>query len=344
MKKIIYSAALVLSLSLAACSATEEFSPQEILNNTMQQTTNIDSYYAEYKMDFGEGEIVTATQWSKNGKVRSEVTDSNGVTSIAVNDGKQLISYTSTEKTATAFDLGTDIEGMMQPSLKDQIINIYNMIKDTHDITFGDDTKIAGHDTYHLIAKSKEKDTLFGDMEFWIDKKTWMPLKSITTSADITSTTEYTKYEPNAKIEDSVFEFELPEGVELQQEKLELPTNISLEEAKLKHSSFLILPESTGYTIDTIEDMNVEETNEISINYVKDDALQFSISIFKPLEPLTDIEKPITVRGHEGATKDLGFPFLQWDEDGLRYNVIFNNKDITYDDFVKLADEMVVIQ
>jgi len=341
MKKIIYSAALVLSLSLAACSATEEYSPQEILNNTMQQAADIDSYYAEYEVDFGDGSIMTAKQWSKNGKIRSEVVDSNGETSIAVNDGKQLISYISSEETATSFDLSADPEGMMQPSLKDQIISIYNMIKDSHEITFGDDAKIAGHDTYHLIAKSKEKDTLFGDMEFWIDKKTWMPLKSITTSADITSTTEYTKYEPNAKIEDTVFAFELPEGVELKEEKIELPANITLEEAKAKHNTFLILPESTGYTIDSIEDMNAKDTNEISINYVQDDALQFSISIFKPLEPLTDIEQPITVRGHEGTTDDLGFPFLQWDEEGLRYNVIFYNEDLTYDDFIKLAEQMI---
>lgn len=344
MKKMLYSAALVLSLSLAACSATEEYSPQEILNNTMQETAYVDSYYAEYKIDFGDGSIMTAKQWLKNGKVRSEVKDSNGETSIAINDGKQLISYTSSEKTAIAYDLSANTEGMMQPSLKDQIVNIYNMIKDTHEITFGNNAKIAGHDTYHLIAKTKEKDTLFGDMEFWIEKKTWMPLKSITTSAGMTSTTEYTKYEPNAKIEDSIFEFELPEGVELQQEKIELPVNITLEEAKAKLGSFLILPESTGYTFDSIEDMNVAETNEISINYVKDDTLQFSISIFKPLEPLTNIEQPITVRGFEGETDNLGFPFLQWEENGLRYNVLFENLDLTYDDFVKLAEEMIVVQ
>ena len=161
------------------------------------------------------------------------------------------------------------------------------------------------HDTYHLIAKSKEKDTLFGDMEFWIDKKTWMPLKSITTGGDVTSTTEYTKYEPNAK--------GMLDGL-------------------------LVLPESTGYTI---EDMHID-TNEISINYVKDDVLQFSISVFKPTEPLTDIESPITVRGFEGSTDDLGFRFLQWDENGLCYNVLFQDQSLSYDEFVKLAEKMEV--
>lgn len=341
MKKVIYSAALTLSLMLGACSATEDFTPQEILNNAMQETSDLNSFYAEYTTEFEDGTAMTAKQWSKNGKGRVEIVDENGEESVAVNDGKQVISYTSSEKTATAFDLGAGADTMMQPSLKDQMVNIYNMIKDTHEITFGDDSKVAGHDTYHLIAKAKEKDTLLGDMEFWIDKKTWMPLKTITKGADVTSTTEYTKYEPNTKIDDAMFTFELPEGVELVQEKVDLPTNITLEEAKGMLDGLLILPESTGYTMDTIENMNTD-THEININYVKEDVLQFSISVFEPAEPLTDIENPITVRGMEGATDDLGFRFLQWDEAGLRYNVLFENEDLSYDDFVELAAQMEV--
>ena len=67
MKKIIYSAALTLTLMLGACSATEEFTPQEILNNTMQETSDVDSYYAEYT-DSGDGTAMTAKKWSKNGR------------------------------------------------------------------------------------------------------------------------------------------------------------------------------------------------------------------------------------------------------------------------------------
>ena len=341
MKKMIYSATLTFTLMLGACSVTEEFAPQEILNNTMQETSDVDSYYAEYTMDFGDGTMATAKQWTKNGKSRVEIEDDNGESSIAVNDGKQIILYTSTEQTATALELTSETEGMMQPTLKEQIVNIYNSIKDTHEITIGDEEKIAGHDTYHLIAKSKEKDTLFGDMEFWIDKKTWMPLKSITTGGDVTSTIAYTKYEPNAKVDDAVFNFELPEGVELVQQKIELPTNITLDDAKGMLDGLLVLPESTGYTIDTIEDMHTD-TNGISINYVKDEALQFSISVFKPTEPLTDIENPITERGFEGSTDDFGFRLLQWDENGLRYSVLFQNEELSYDDFVKLAEKMEV--
>ncbi len=345
MKKIIYFVTLVLSLSLAACSETENYSPQEILNNAMQETADLSSYYAEYTMDLGDGTIATAKQWTKNNKIRTEVQESNGETSLAINDGKQIISYLSSEKTATVFDLNTGSEEYLMPTLKEQVMSMYNLIKDTHEITFADDEKIAGHDTYHLIAKVKDKGTLFGDMEIWVDKKTWMPLKSTIVSGDITSTSEYTKYEPNTNIDDSVFVIDLPDDVIIQKETIDLPSQITLEEAKLLHESFLVVPESTGYTIDTIEDMHVEDTNEIAFNYVKNDVLQFTLSIFKPAEPLTDIEEPITVRGIQGSLSDLtNFRFLQWEENGLRYNVIFENPDLSSDEFLEHAEKMEFVQ
>ena len=337
---------LVLTLFLAACTntGTLEYSPQEILNNAIQETTDLTSYYAEYKIDFGDGTIVTAKQWKKNNKIYIEVEDSNSK-SISLNDGNQLISYLPDEKTATVFDLSTVEEELIIPTLKDQVMNMYEIIKDSHDITIGDDEKIAGHDTYHLIAKAKKKGTLMGDMEIWVDKKTWMPLKTTSVSGDMTSTTEYTKYEPNAKIEDTVFVLDLPEDVIIQEETIDLPTNITLEEAKLLHQSFLVLPESTGYSIDTIEDYHDEDTKEISFNYVRNDVLQFTLSMFKPDEPLTDFEEPITVRGIQGDIFEMGtFRLLQWDENGLRYNIMIENPELSYDDILALAEQMEFVQ
>ena len=348
MKKMIYSMTLILTLFLAACTntGTLEYSPQEILNNAIQETTDLTSYYAEFNMDFGDGTIVTAKQWKKNNKIYIEVEDSNSKT-ISLNDGNQIISYLPDEKTASIFDLSTGEEEFIMPTLKEQIMSMYEFIKDSHEITIGDDEKIAGHDTYHLIAKAKEKGNLMGDMEIWVDKKTWMPLKTTSVSGDMTSTTEYTKYEPNAKIEDSVFVLDFPEDVTIIEETVDLPTNITLEEAKLLHKSFLVIPESTGYSIDTIEDYHVEDTNEIAINYVKNNELQFALSIFKPLEPLTDNvdEEAITVRGIQGSIFEMGtFRLLQWDENGLRYNIMIENPELSYEDILALTEQMEFVQ
>lgn len=106
MKKIIYSAALILTLSLAACSNTEDYSPQEILNQAMQETSELTSYYGEYKIIMNDGTEVQSKQWEKNGKNRVEVIDSTGEESFAINDGKTLTSYTKSTNTAIIIELG----------------------------------------------------------------------------------------------------------------------------------------------------------------------------------------------------------------------------------------------
>lgn len=340
MKKIIYSAALILTLSLAACSNTEDYSPQEILNQAMQETSELTSYYGEYKIIMNDGTEVQSKQWEKNGKNRVEVIDSTGEESFAINDGKTLTSYTKSTNTAIIIELGEGSEGMVQPTLKEQALRVLEQIKDSHKVTIGNDEKIAGHDTYHLIAKAKESKSLFGDMEIWVDKKTWMTLKSITSSGDLTVTSEFTKFEPNAKIDDARFVADLPEDVIIDTDTIQLPAEIALEEAIEKLGSFLIVPESTGYTLEMIEDMNMEETGEIALTYVKDDQ-QFSLSVFKPLEPLDTEEEMIEVRGVQGSLMDLDFfKLIQWDEQGLRYNVMLNDPDLTIEQILPIIEQM----
>ena len=73
--------------------------------------------------------------------------------------------------------------------------------------------------------------------------------------------------------------------------------------------------------------------------------LQFAMSIFKPIEPFTDNEDAITVRGIQGSIFEMGtFRLLQWDENGLRYNIMIENPELTYDDIVTLAKQMEFVQ
>lgn len=339
MKKMIYSAALILTLSLAACSTTEDYSPQEILNQAMQETSELSSYYGEYKITMEDGTEMISKQWEKNGKNRVEVVDSTGEESLAINDGKTLTSYTKSTNTATIYEM--DGEGLTQLSIKDQALRILEVIKDSHTVTIGDDEKIAGHDTYHLIAKAKKSGSLFGDMEIWVDKKTWMTLKSVSKSGDVAMTSEFTKFEPNAKIEDTVFVADLPEDAIINIEEAELPKQITMEQAIEKLGTFLTVPEATGYKLVGIEDMDMAKTGEIALTYTNEDELQFSLSIFKPLEPLDTEEEMIEVRGVQGSLMDLEFfKLIQWDEQGLRYNVMLDDPDLTIEQVLPIIEQM----
>ncbi|MEK4131613.1 outer membrane lipoprotein carrier protein LolA [Solibacillus sp. FSL W8-0474] len=341
MKRIILSSALILSLSLAACNDQVSYSPQEILETAMQETSELSSYYAEYTVDMGDEGTGETKHWEKNGKIRVETTDTNGEENFSINDGTSFISYTKSNNTAIVFELGDLGEGFEKISVKEQALRILEIIKNSHDITVGQDEKIAGHDTYHLIAKAKKPNTLIGDMEIWVDKKTWMTLKSVSKSGGLETTIEFQKFEPNAKIDDALFVADLPEDAIIQEEKVELPKQLTLEEATEKLGSFLIAPKSTGYTLESIEDLNVSQTNEIALRYFKNEEPQFTVSVFKPQAPFGEEEERIEVRGQEGTKMDMEvFRLLQWDENGLRYNIIFENPALTYEEVLELTEQM----
>lgn len=346
MKKVVYAAALTLTLALGACSETEQYSPQEILNQAMEETTELSSYYAEYKMNVdGEGSY-TAKQWEHNGKIRIEMLDATGEETFTINDGNTVTMYTPTLNSGSTYTVTDDMEGFVRPTLKEQAMQTLEFIKDTHDISVGDSEKIAGHDTYHLIAKTKEKGSLIGDIEVWIDKKTWMTLKTVSITEDMKLTTEFTKFEPDAKISADQFVLDLPADATMETIDVTMPTQITASEAQKMLGDFLAFPASTGYELLTIEDMEVPETKEIALTYLKDGEPAFTLSIFIPTDTETfSTDTAVKVHGQPAEiTDEQFFKLLQWDEDGLRYGIILQDEELTFEEVLALTEQMEVIQ
>lgn len=346
MKKVIYAAALTLTLALGACGETEKFSPQEILNQAMEETSELSSYYAEYKMKVDNEGSFTAKEWQHNGKVRIEMLESTNEESITVNNGKTVTLYNKTLNSGSTYSVTDDAEGFVRPTLKEQAMQTLELVKDTHNITVGDSKKIAGRDTYHLIAKAKEKGSLIGDVEVWIDKKTWMTLKTVSITEDMKLTMEYTKFEPTAKIEDDLFKLDLPKDATIENLDTTISSAITAREAKNMLGDFLYVPESTGYELLTIEDMLVPETNEIALTYVKDGAPAFTLSIFSPTDAVQfAADSDVTVHGQPAEkTDEQFFKSIQWDEDGLRYCIMLEDEELTFDEVFALTEHMKVIQ
>lgn len=346
MKKLIYSAAIILSLTLAGCSDKESHSPQEILNGAMQETSELSSYYGEYTLTMNDGTEMLTKHWQRDGKVRIDMVDGNGEQSITVNDGGDLTTYTESTNTAQVFNLADDgMESFVQPTLREQALNLLEMVKDSHTLSVGEDEKIAGYDTYHLVATAKEPGSLMGDIEVWVDKKTWMTLKMVSGSGELQMTIEYTKFEPNAEINNDVFVLDLPEDAIIQEETVGEFQPLTMEQAVEKLGSFLAVPEETGYMVDLIEDMEMEETKEVAFSYVQNDEAQFSISIFKPLAPISEDEEQLEVRGQKGSKMEMdNFRFFQWDEEGLRYNVLIDNPDLSFEEVLAIVEKMEYVK
>ncbi|MFJ7736222.1 outer membrane lipoprotein carrier protein LolA [Lysinibacillus sp. NPDC097287] len=357
-KKSLRAVGLVtaLSIGLIACNTESSYSPQEVVAQALQETKEISSYYAEYTLDMGEiGGKAEVKEWVKDGKRRIEMTTENEEHNITVYDGLQMISLDVVKNHVLKMELPEEqLDGLNNQSPKEQAEMMLNMVKDTHSISITGEEKIGGRDTYHIVAKAKKEDTLFGDLDVWIDKKTWQMLKITTINFGNKMTTEYTKMDTETKIEDTQFTLDIPEDATVEEVNLEdnLPEKVSLDVLKEKLGQFLMVPEADGLQVIKIEDMRVEERPEFAITYVKDDLPAFSVSVFKIIGNYTEFgvdsavrEKEIEVRGQKGTLMEQGdFRLISWQENGYQYSIIAENPDLTVEDILAFTEKMTIVQ
>src|SRR5699024_1082700 len=95
----------------------------------------------------------------------------------------ELIIYDLKSEQASVID-DPELMALNQQSPKEQTEFSLEMVKDTHDLTLKDETKIAGRDVNHLVATPKEKNQLIGKQEIWIDQESWLVLKITNESGD----------------------------------------------------------------------------------------------------------------------------------------------------------------
>lgn len=344
--------ATVLSLSLIACSSeNKSYSPDEVIENALAETTELTSYYAESILTSNDGTgTIEMKEWTaKDGKkrVESKMKDT-GDTTISVNNGKQILTYEEATNTAYTFDISK--EDNLQKSPKEQAQLLLNMVKDTHTITVKGEEKLIGRDAYHIKAEPKDEKSLYGTVEVWVDKETRFILKTISTSDDLKMTSEYTKLDLEPKIDDKLFTLKLPDDVKMtdigamaKEEEV-----ASLEEAvTLIGKEFLVVKEQDGLVIEQMTVIpGIEDRQELTLNYYKEGLPYFSLSVFA----MDEANKPFTgegveIRGLQGEKMDMdGFRLLNWAEDGLGYSVILTHPDLTFEEMQGMIEEMESVQ
>ena len=352
-KKSLRAAGLVaaLTFSLVGCNTEGAYSPQEIIDQALQETKEPLTYYGEYKMDMGEiGGKAQVKEWTKDGKRRVEITAENGEHIITVNNGSQIIMYDVVKNTVHKMDMGK--EGLDAfPSPRDQAETLFNLVKDTHDVKIEGEEKIAGRDTYKIVAKAKKDDTLLGDMEVWVDKKTWLTLKTKTSTAGNKMTSEYTKVDENAKIDDAQFTIDIPKDAKVEEITVPEPESVTLDTAKEQLGEFLMVPEENGLTLDNISLIKgIEDRSEYTFNYTKKGQEDISVTVFKAKSNAKKEEsikgvKEMDIRGQKGTVMDeKKFRFISWQENGYEYNIMNGNSERTIEDLASYAKQMIIVK
>jgi len=354
-----------ITMGTFGCSSSEsgnQFSPEQVINNALEETTEIGAYYAEAELITNEKgkdlEKILLKEWvDEEGKKRTETEKEDGSElSIAVNDGKRLVSYQPEIKQAFVIE-GDELQALNQISPKQQAEQLLKIVQDTHEVRSEGEKEIVGRSTYHLIAEAKDNNSLLGDQEIWIDKETWMVLKTVSSSGDLNMEMVYNKLELNPDFPKDIFTLELPKDVEVQDlsEGMEEPSEITLQEAVEKVGSpFLHIPESDDLTIARIEVIELKgefSRNEVNIDYQNKGLPSFTMSVFQSPEDLDGEiealpgEKTVNVRNKEAAFMEMNeFRSLSWQEEGLTYNILFIDPSLTLEEVSTFVTDMILAE
>lgn len=347
-------------LILASCSnVTKSFSPEEVISNALEQSEQVsDSYYAEAEMIFYENEEIVERLFLKewrttDGKIRIESESDDEGEIIAVNNKKEMLTYVVDEKEVLIFD-DFELLQINMPSPKEQALSLLEMIQETHDVETKGEDEVAGRKTFHIKAIPK-KSSLLGEQDLWVDKESWMILKSIAVDGDSRDEIVYQHIDFNVQFDEDLFQLGLPDDVK----KINIGNfgdtkQVSLTEgATILGESFWYIPTTGELEIHNVEISQMGQGDfehiELTIEYKLDQLPYFSLSIFEAkndlIETVMEGEEFVSVRSKEGLYSDVhGVKSFVWDEDGLRYSVLFHDPDMTVEQFVQLAENMELIE
>lgn len=347
---------ILLMISAIGCSTSlQEYSPEQVIQNALSEKHTTAEYYAESTWIMKEkGEVVeslTIKEWqNEDGKKRVETKSKNDTEhSIAINNGKSLITYIPDEKKAFVIE-SEELTSLNQQSPKEQAEQLLKLIQDTHEIEVNGEEKVAERDTFHLKATAKEDRSLIGNQDIWIDKETWFVLKMISTSGETTIEWEYTKIDYKVQNDEELFTIQLPDDVVV--ENLDdsfAGKEITFEQAKEElDASFLYIPETEDLKIAYVElsELGGEiNRKEITIEYEKAGLPYLSFTVFQhSSEQSDDItlsnEEDIQIRGLDGTWSEE-LRWLQWVEKGMTYSITVKDPNVSLEELRQLLEKMV---
>ncbi len=351
--KAVFTSSLIAIGILSGCSGVTGVSTDEIITKVLAADQDKKAYYAKgelkiYEDDKLEESYTMEEYHSEDGKAKVTMKDTKtGEEGVTVNDGKSIISFDKKQNKAMVMD---DVSSLDLPnqSQKEQVISFLETLKDSHKYKLIGKEKVNGFETHHIKLEPKEKDSIFGEIEIWIDQKTWFPVKSINIVGSSRTEFAYKEVDTSTKISDDTFTLSLPDNVEIVHLKDEMnQSNGTIEEAVEKLGKpFLVLNEE-NLTMDnvTIDELKGEiNRTEITITYNNGDGIPLIyLSIFPTPEEkeLAISDTGLKIRGQNAEfMKEINS--YTWDENGLRYTLIVEGPDsLSQEDIMKMTERMV---
>jgi outer membrane lipoprotein-sorting protein len=330
---------------VTACGQNRLTSFEQMMDNMLEyrmQAEIPESYYLEsvtfnYESEKRVNQERTKHWYEyKTGRERIETSSEDGNVQYSVFDGKERIVYSDGAKKAVVMKPQQDTLSTPE-SMIDNIIGMLQQLSSTHTIDIAGEEIIEDEETYHLKLNSKDQNAISGDMEIWINQKTWMIQKLIRVFGNEKQETIFTAYQANPENIEKMLSLELPKGVEVVRD--EDQTNIvSLEDIKkILNQSFYYYPET-----ETVRWLPVEQQNDmISLSYVKENGLTY-FTVFMKKAKDEILTGDYEIRGNvANLTKSDGLGYtLSWMEEGIQYTIIDLANVLKKEEIFEIADKM----
>lgn len=355
---------LAISILLSGCAETVQTatSPNEIISNAIEKSETNQTYYMKSRMKIYENKKLINNaeieEWhnKKEHSVKYISKSKNGHVSKSVSDGENIIFYSKADGKREAFKMESSSGGMgpLKGSQKENMMTVLKDLKKSHHIEMAGQGEITKRGTYHIQATPKDKGTFTGNVEFWMDKETWLPLKMITHSGDMKVVFKATQVNYSPDFNKDTFTIDIPHDVEIKDFKAINPTKtVNMAKAQKALEQPFLKVNTKAYELQKIELTKLEsaEHTEITLRYRKKNVPQFTISVFptpgqgKTDDSFFDGEETILIRDNIKASymKEPIYSVM-WDENGLRYSMLIDNPKLKRNEVIEILNDMILTE
>ncbi|MGP8329517.1 MAG: outer membrane lipoprotein-sorting protein [Methanosarcinaceae archaeon] len=338
------------SLFVAGC-IDENLTAEQIAEKMQQKQDNIEDYSftMHMTMNFGDQEMLMEADmmYKKPNKMKTVLKQpAETAGSVTVSDGETMWIYDPHQNTVMIMDV-SDIPEQNELDY----LNLVEMMLNESDFSLEGVENFDGRATYVIDMSPKNKSDLgiFENMKVWVDKETWMPLKMDMKDADGNPmySVEYRNFRINTGISDNEFQFEIPEGAEVQtinMDELLTPQVMTLEETMEKATFDILVPSylPEGYEFENA--MVIDGFSEtVSLNYKNGD-LRLGITeiVFEDepqVSPIMANAEVVSINDVEGkfASVFSDNKMLQWEIGNIQLTL---SGSMDRDEMIHIAEEM----
>ncbi len=350
-KRWFFGLSLLVVISVLVVGCQNQPTTEEIVAKLKEVEANTEDAHAVLVIDIkGQGmdEHLTVEVWEKKpNKFRAEVIESSDPEysgAVTVADGGQVWMYQPSQNEVMVGEAGSD--GPSSPREMIQFVDeVIQRVLDTSEVKLVGEDDVAGVKTYKLeLTPTDDEESLLpvgGKVTLWVDQERWVVLQAhVSGEVFGEGRMSVRSFELNTGLDDSLFHFETPEGVQVTNIEDERPTHITLDEARAQADFPLLLP---GYVPEGVTLVDVLAMGEaIILHYDHSETsftiIQGSVGDQMPL-PVGSQESAVTVRGQAATlfSDDASNHLLTWTEGGVTITIAGR---ISQDEILEVAESL----